>query len=79
MDQQIHKLGIGTLLLTGFAASTCVLFTYRGTTELDYTPLIIRGSLAEACRGGNLLKYKNPTQGKNLPWPITNCLSNFTA
>jgi nicotinamidase-related amidase len=39
---------VDTLILTGFAASQCILSTYRGAVDLDYAPLILRGSLADA-------------------------------
>lgn len=48
LHQQLQKLGVDTLILTGFAASQCILSTYRGATDLDYSPLIFRGSLADA-------------------------------
>ena len=44
---QLQKLTVDTLILTGFAASQCVLSTYRGAADLDYTPLIFRSSLAD--------------------------------
>lgn len=47
LHQKLQDLGIDTLILTGFAATQCVLSTYRGATDLDYTPLIFRGSLAD--------------------------------
>ena len=48
LHQELQKLGVDTLILTGFAASQCVLSTYRGATDLDYSPLIFRGSLADS-------------------------------
>jgi nicotinamidase-related amidase len=48
LHQQLQDLGVDTLFLTGFAASQCVLSTYRGALDLDYDPLIFRGSLADA-------------------------------
>ena len=36
-----------TLILTGFAASQCILSTYRAAADLDCSPLILRGSLAD--------------------------------
>jgi nicotinamidase-related amidase len=47
LHQMLQDLGVDTLILTGFAASQCVLSTYRGATDLDYSPLIFRGSLAD--------------------------------
>ncbi len=48
LNQILQDLEIDTLFLTGFAASQCVLSTYRGATDLDYTPIIFRSSLADA-------------------------------
>ena len=48
LHQQLEELEVDTLLLTGFAATQCVLSTYRGAQDLDYDPLIFRGSLADA-------------------------------
>ena len=48
LHQQLQTLEADTLILTGFAASQCVLSTYRGATDLDYTPLLFRGSLADS-------------------------------
>ena len=48
LHQQLQKLGVDTLFLTGYAASHCVLSTYRGALDLDYDPLIFRGSLADS-------------------------------
>ena len=48
LHQQLQELGVDTLILTGFAASQCVLSTYRGATDLDYSPLIFRGSLVDS-------------------------------
>ncbi len=48
LHQKLQNLSVDTLILTGFAATQCVLSTYRGATDLDYSPLIFRGSLADA-------------------------------
>ncbi len=48
LHQKLQDLGVDTLILTGFAATQCVLSTYRGAADLDYSPVIFRGSLADA-------------------------------
>ena len=48
LHQQLTFAAVDTLVLTGYAASQCILSTYRGAADLDYTPLIFRGSLADA-------------------------------
>lgn len=65
LHRALQERGVDTLFLTGFAASQCVLSTYRGALDLDYTPLLIRGSLADASQErirfvediSNLLSY----------------------
>ena len=48
LHQQLQNLKVDTLFLTGFAATECVLSTYRGALDLDYKPLLIRGTLADS-------------------------------
>jgi len=47
LHQKLQDLGVDTLILTGFSATQCVLSPYLGATDLDYSPLIFRGSLAD--------------------------------
>ncbi len=42
----IERLGVDTVIITGFCAEHCVLSTYRGAKDVDLTPIILRGSLA---------------------------------
>ncbi|MBN1139115.1 MAG: cysteine hydrolase [Anaerolineae bacterium] len=44
----LHKLGVDTVIITGFCAEYCVLSTYRGAVDFDLTPIILRGSLASS-------------------------------
>jgi len=37
---------INTVLITGYCAEYCVLSSYRGALDLDYTPLLLHGALA---------------------------------
>ena len=43
---ELHKLGVDTVIITGFCAEYCVLSTYRGAEDLDLKPIILRDSLA---------------------------------
>jgi nicotinamidase-related amidase len=45
---ELHKLGVDTVIITGFCAEYCVLSTYRGALDVDLTPIILRGSLASS-------------------------------
>jgi nicotinamidase-related amidase len=42
----LHELDIDTVIITGFCAEYCVLSTERGARDLDFTPIILRDSLA---------------------------------
>jgi nicotinamidase-related amidase len=46
LEVELRKLGVDTVIITGFCAEYCVLSTYRGAKDLDLTPIILRGSLA---------------------------------
>jgi nicotinamidase-related amidase len=43
---ELQKLGVDTVIITGFCAEYCVLSTCRGANDLDLKPIILRGSLA---------------------------------
>ena len=45
---ELRKLGIDTVIITGFCAEYCVLSTYRGAKDLDLTPILLRDSLASS-------------------------------
>jgi nicotinamidase-related amidase len=44
--EELKKLGVDTVILTGFCAEFCVLSTYRGAEGYDLTPILLRNSLA---------------------------------
>jgi nicotinamidase-related amidase len=46
LAEELQKLGVDTLIITGFCAEYCVLSTVRGAEDLDLTPIIMRGALA---------------------------------
>jgi nicotinamidase-related amidase len=46
LADELQKLGVDTVIVTGFCAEHCVLSTYRGAKDLDLTPILMRGSLA---------------------------------
>jgi len=48
LHQQLQKLAVDTLIVTGFAATQCVISTTRGAQDLDYDAFILRGSLADS-------------------------------
>jgi len=46
LAEELRKLGVDTVIVTGFCAEYCVLATYRGAVDLDLAPILFRGSLA---------------------------------
>ncbi|MFH1524226.1 MAG: isochorismatase family protein [Chloroflexota bacterium] len=46
LQSKLKELDIDTVILTGFCAEYCVLSTYRGASDLDLTPILLRDSLA---------------------------------
>jgi len=46
LAEKLRELGVDTVIVTGFCAEFCVLSTYRGAEEFDFTPIILKGSLA---------------------------------
>jgi nicotinamidase-related amidase len=46
LAEKLRKLGVDTVIVTGFCAEFCVLSTYRGAEDMDFKPVILKGSLA---------------------------------
>jgi nicotinamidase-related amidase len=46
LAEKLKGLGVDTVILSGFCAEFCVLSTYRGAENLDFKPIILKGSLA---------------------------------
>jgi len=46
LENELRKLDVDTVIITGFCAEYCVLSTYRGAKDIDLTPIILRDSLA---------------------------------
>lgn len=46
LAEKLRKIGVDTVIVTGFCAEYCVLSTYRGAQDFDFTPIILKGSLA---------------------------------
>jgi nicotinamidase-related amidase len=46
LTEKLRELGVDTVIMTGFCAEFCVLSTYRGALDHDFTPIILKGSLA---------------------------------
>jgi nicotinamidase-related amidase len=46
LAEKLKELSVDTVILTGFCAEFCVLSTYRGTEDLDITPIVLKGAIA---------------------------------
>jgi nicotinamidase-related amidase len=46
LAEKLRELQVDTVIVTGFCAEYCVLSTYRGAQDLDFTPIMLKGSLA---------------------------------
>ena len=46
LEDELRKLGVDTVMVTGFCAEYCVLATYHGAQDIDLTPIVLRGALA---------------------------------
>ena len=46
LSATLKKLGIDTVIISGFCAEYCILSTYRGALDLDFKPVLLRNGLA---------------------------------
>lgn len=46
LHAHLQSFGVDTLVLTGYCAENCVLSTYKGSQDLDYTPILLRDGIA---------------------------------
>ena len=46
LAEKLRELDVDTVIVTGYRADNCVLSTYRGAQDFDFTPIILKGSLA---------------------------------
>ncbi len=46
LAEKLRELEVDTVIVTGYSAEHCVLSTYRGAQNVDFTPLMLKGSLA---------------------------------
>ena len=46
MSKKLRELEVDTILITGFCAEECVLSTYIGAQDNDFTPIIMRSAIA---------------------------------
>ena len=46
LAEKLKAFGVDAVILTGFCAEFCVLSTYIGAQDYDFTPILLKGSLA---------------------------------
>lgn len=46
LEAVLHDLGVDTVIISGFCAEYCVTSTYRGAMDKDFTPVLLRSTLA---------------------------------
>lgn len=46
LNQRLQELGCDVLIMSGYCAEHCVLSTYRGALDLEYTPVLLRHGVA---------------------------------
>jgi nicotinamidase-related amidase len=46
LTEKLRELGVDTVIITGFCAEECVLSTYVGAEDNDFTPIILRSAIA---------------------------------
>ncbi len=46
LTEELRALEVDTVIVTGFCAEYCILSSYRGAQDHDFTPILFRGSLA---------------------------------
>jgi nicotinamidase-related amidase len=46
LAEDLHRMNVDTIIITGFCAEFCVLSTYRGAKDQDFKPILLRNALA---------------------------------
>ena len=46
LAEHLRKNDVDTLIICGYCAEYCVLSTYRGALDLDFSPILLRGAIA---------------------------------
>ena len=46
LAEKLRDFGVDTVIITGFCAEECVLSTYIGAEDNDFTPIILRSAIA---------------------------------
>ena len=46
LAEKLREQGVDTIIITGFCAEFCVLSTYKGAQDYDFTPIILKNAIA---------------------------------
>lgn len=46
LAEDLHRMNVDTIIITGFCAEFCVLSTYQGAKDQDLNPILLRNALA---------------------------------
>lgn len=46
LAEKLRELGVDTVIVTGFCAEFCVLSTYRGAQDFDFTSIVLKRAIA---------------------------------
>jgi nicotinamidase-related amidase len=55
LAEKLREVGVDTVIITGFCAEECVLSTYVGAEDNDFTPIILRSATASGSQ--NRVKF----------------------
>ena len=55
LNKDLKEDGVSNLIITGYCAEYCVLSSYRGALDNDFSPALLRGALASGVR--NHIKF----------------------
>jgi nicotinamidase-related amidase len=50
LEQILREHNVDTIIISGYCAEYCVLSTYRGALDLDFTPIILRNAIASGIK-----------------------------
>ncbi|HET7628004.1 MAG TPA: isochorismatase family protein [Bacillales bacterium] len=71
LEQILKAHGVEFVILAGFAAEQCVLFTYNGASERGFTPVMLQGGIVSANPDVIASTYKH----RNLiSHPVVKCI-----
>lgn len=71
LEQILVNQGVDLLIIAGFAAEHCVLFTYNGATERGFKPVILQNGILSTHNDLILSTYRDRN---TISYPVIECL-----